>query len=157
MRAKMVIIVTMVLMASLMAVVNSASGQVVGSQARVTSVEVSPKTIAVGGKVSVTVRVGNDGDAPGTLTLIMKVDGREVGKQDVQVNAGKTATVSFEYVETVIGEHTVNVNGVEVPFTAARPAPMSLTLMLALAWTVLAAAIGAWLFLRARARRYHPR
>ena len=84
---------------------------------------IEPASIDIGQSVSITVDVTNEGEASGTKTVTLFVDGGRVEGKDVTLGAGATETVSFTYVEQDAGTHTVRVEGLTGQFEAVGPAP----------------------------------
>jgi hypothetical protein len=62
---------------------------------KVQSIEIDPLTVTVGGQVSVSVSVVNEGEDEGTETLELFVDDEVVGSEDVTLAGGETDTLEF--------------------------------------------------------------
>ena len=84
---------------------------------------IEPASIDIGQSVTITVDVTNEGEAAGTSTVALFVDGDRVQDKDVTLDPGATETVSFTYVEPDAGTHTVRVEGLTGQFEAVGPAP----------------------------------
>jgi len=72
----------------------------------------SPSTATVGDAVTVSGDITNSGDADGTTTATLSVDGSTAGTSEVTLSAGSSSTVSFEYDTTGLdaGSHTLTVS-----------------------------------------------
>ena len=82
----------------------------------VTALDINPRQVREGEKVTVTAEVTNDGGVTGTHKLELKIDGRTAAEKEVSVLPGETELVTFEVVETKAGEHKVEVGGLEDKF-----------------------------------------
>ncbi|WP_254861586.1 CARDB domain-containing protein [Halovivax gelatinilyticus] len=80
---------------------------------QVTSVDVSPTQIEVGDSVDVTAVVENFGDAAGSTTLSLTVDGEEVATESVSLEADEETTVEFTKAFDEAGEYNLAVDGVD--------------------------------------------
>jgi len=77
----------------------------------VTDATVATDEVAVGEPTTVTATVANDGDAEGTFTAELVVDGAVVDSKRVVVAAGESRTVAFERSFREAGDVTVGVSG----------------------------------------------
>lgn len=85
----------------------------VGAQADigVTSVTISPDSVKEGETVTITATVENTGDAPGSHTLVLKIDNEvEATKEIVDLAADGSETVIFTVTKDVAGDYIVYVN-----------------------------------------------
>jgi len=95
----------------------------VGAQAdiKVTSVTISPDSVKEGETVTITATVTNTGDAPGSHTLVLKIDDEvEATKEIVDLAADGSQTVTFTVAKDVAGDYIVDVNGRPGYFTVTR-------------------------------------
>lgn len=83
---------------------------------------ISPTEVEIGQAVTVTVDVENVGEAAGTKTLTLKIDGVEVETRDVTVGGGKTETVSFTLVRDIEGTYSIEIDGLSGSVTVKAPA-----------------------------------
>ncbi|MCK4331245.1 MAG: hypothetical protein KAW81_01695, partial [Dehalococcoidia bacterium] len=95
----------------------------VGAQAdiKVTSVTISPDSVKEGETVTITATVTNTGDAPGSHTLVLKIDNEvEATKEIVDLAADASQTVTFTVTKDVAGDYIVDLNGFPGYFTVTR-------------------------------------
>lgn len=95
----------------------------VGAQAdiEVTSVTISPDSVKEGETVTITATVTNTGDAPGSHTLVLKIDNEvEATEEIVDLAADGSQTVTFTVAKDVAGDYIVDVNGRPGYFTVTR-------------------------------------
>jgi len=89
----------------------------------VTSASLDETTIFEGDSAVTTATVSNDGDARGTFTAGLRVDGTVVDITSVAVQAGETETVTFERTFTRAGDYAIAVNGTSAgTLTVEQPA-----------------------------------
>ena len=95
----------------------------VGAQAdiEVTGVTISPDSVKEGETVTITATVKNTGDAPGSYTLVLKIDNEvEATKEIVDLAADASQTVAFTVTKDVAGDYIVDLNGFPGYFTVTR-------------------------------------
>jgi hypothetical protein len=110
------------------ATVESQSGTFAVTQANpaaftVSNLQISKTTATAGESLTVTVTVANTGGASGTYTLSVKLDGAEKYSEAITLEAGKSTTKTYTVSSTVVGAHTVAVDGSSVQFTVAAAPP----------------------------------
>jgi len=91
----------------------------------VSGLTVSSASIDVGGSVTVTVDVSNDGGREGTYTAVLKINGTQEDSQDVTLAGGETESVDFNVSGKSAGTYTVDVDGQSGSFTVKAPATTS--------------------------------
>lgn len=79
----------------------------------VTPLTVAPREVSPGEMVTVVVRVRNDGDLPGSTTLIVRVNGDVVERRDVQVPGKGTRTEEFQVSRDDSGDYVVDVQALQ--------------------------------------------
>lgn len=79
----------------------------------VTDVSVNETELSAGDTVAVNATVENTGDAAGTLTADLEIDGTAVANASVDVEPGETETVEFTYTFDTAGDFVVSIDGVE--------------------------------------------
>jgi len=99
----------------------SASLTIVAPEFQTSNLQVSPSPVTPGETVTITVDVENSGDASGSYTVILTVNGVEVDEETVTVAAGGTETISFSLSEDVEDTYEVEVDGLTSSFTVAPP------------------------------------
>ena len=105
-----------------------------------------------GEAVQVSVVVFNQGDATGTETYTLRLDGEEVATEEVILDAGMAVTITFNIVTRDRGVHLVQVDGLEAEFLVTRPAPLGATIPLIVIFGLLVAALAALLYAQSRRR-----
>ncbi len=106
--------------------------------------QVSAKTVEASQQVTITVKVSNSGDAAGSRTVTLKINGTVEATKDVTVSAGAAQTVSFSISKGKAGVYNVDIDGQTSSFevTAAPGAPIGLIIgILAAALIVIGAAV----------------
>ena len=93
------------------------------AQFAVKELVVSPARVGVGREITVSVTVENTGDAAGTYTVTLKVDGAVVESREVELGPGESTVVTFTIVGEEVGEHTVEVDGLTRKFVVTAAAP----------------------------------
>lgn len=118
------------------------------------TLRVEPDTVTSGESVTISIDVKNEGDAIGTRTIPLLVDGVEVGDRRITIEAADTVTVTFTHVELVPGSHSVEVDGEVAQFTvveAAEAAAFPIIIIIVVVVVVLLlGGVGAFLFFRSR-------
>jgi hypothetical protein len=87
------------------------TGDQVTSKFDVTSVTVALSESTLGQKVTITANVKNSGDATGTYSAALLINGKTEGSKDVTLTAGEAKAVEFEYTPTVEGTYNIEVGG----------------------------------------------
>ncbi|WP_247731585.1 beta strand repeat-containing protein [Halovivax limisalsi] len=77
----------------------------------VVGIDAAATTVAPGEEISVTVTVANDGDAAGTQSLELTVDGTVVASASVDVAAGATVVETVSYTFESAGSYALAING----------------------------------------------
>jgi hypothetical protein len=86
------------------------------------SLVISPTTVAPGEKVNISVSVANTGNLSGNFTVVLNINGVKEVEQSVTVAAGSSQTVSFSVAREKAGSYNVTIGGLNGSFTVA-PAP----------------------------------
>ncbi|OYR48470.1 APHP domain-containing protein [Halorubrum sp. Ea1] len=95
----------------------------------VTGLTLSDSVISVGDTVTVTADITNTGDAEGTYTADLAVDGTVEESNSVDVDAGSTETVSFIPSLETAGDYTISVgDGPTRDLTVVEPAPANISI-----------------------------
>ncbi len=76
----------------------------------------TPREIWPNQTLTTTVTATNTGVETDVLAVMLTVDGSPVGRQTIQLNAGESTTVDFNYTETAEGKHNVKVNSLSGTF-----------------------------------------
>jgi len=87
------------------------------------SLTLSPADVEPKGEVTVSVKVENTGEQPGTYSAELKLDGASKETKTGTLAGGATATVTFKVSSQVEGKHTVQVGDQTGSFTATTPPP----------------------------------
>jgi uncharacterized membrane protein len=83
---------------------------------------ISPTEVGIGGSVTISVRVVNNGEVGGSYEVILKIDNVVVATTGVTLDSGAFQIVSFTTVQYVARTYTVTVGGLSGTFTV-KPAP----------------------------------
>ncbi len=86
------------------------------------SLSVSPSTVGINERVTISVVVSNTGGLSGSYIVTFKINGLQVTTKNVFVAGGASETVSFTRSTDVIGSHAVDVSGLSGTFTVRSPA-----------------------------------
>ena len=90
----------------------------------VSDLSVTPSEVEPGEAVTVSAKVSNVGEASGSYTVEVKLDGVAVDSKTVTLSGGASQALSFTVSSEVVGSHTVGVDGLTGRSTvAAPPAP----------------------------------
>jgi hypothetical protein len=88
------------------------------------SLIISPSEVSVGEAVTISVSIINTGDAAGSYTVTLKINGVVEATKEVTLSAGTSQEVTFTAVKDVAGTYTVDVDGLSGSFTVKeKPAP----------------------------------
>ena len=115
----------------------------------VSQLSISPIEVQVGEEVIVSATVANTGEAKGSYTATLKINGVTVATKKVTVAGGKTTKVTFSVVRDVSGGYQVDIDGQTGSFTVAK-APLAWWIWLIVGLAVVAV-IGVVVWLRHRA------
>lgn len=88
----------------------------------VENAELSDSTVEAGETVVISAEVVNVGDAGGTFTAVLRVNGLAVHGRTVEVGAGEKTVVRFERTFEEPGEYALSVNGADVGVVTVTPA-----------------------------------
>jgi hypothetical protein len=102
------LLLALVFIASL-AVVGCGGGGAASFQ--VTNLVINPSEIEAGGEVAISVSVANSGDASGSYAATLTVAGTAVETKNVEIAAGASATVSFDYSPADAGTLAISIGG----------------------------------------------
>jgi hypothetical protein len=86
------------------------------------SLAISPTTVAPSEKVNISVSMANTGNLNGSYTVVLNINGVKEVEQSVTVAAGSSQTVSFSVAREKAGSYSVTIGGLNGSFTVA-PAP----------------------------------
>jgi len=86
------------------------------------SLVVTPTEIVAGESVTVKADVKNTGEAEGTYTATMTVDGKVIEAKDIPISAGTTEMVSFTYSPDDIGTHSLGLDELTTTLKVLKPA-----------------------------------
>ncbi len=84
---------------------------------------VYPEPIEVGGTTFIATQLANTGEAEGTHTLTLKINGAVERTRDVTLDGGTEEGVVFAYSPQTAGEYQVDLDGLTATFTATEPPP----------------------------------
>ncbi len=101
----------LVIVSALLMVLTVLSGCKAPANFEVTSLEVMPLEVIAGEAVDVTAEVENTGASEGTYTAVLMVDGVEVERKDIVIEAGATGTVTFSLAKDTPGSYQIGVGG----------------------------------------------
>ena len=99
--------------------------------------DISPSTASGGEHVSTSVTVTNMGDLEGNYTAILKIDGAEVARQEVNLAGGVSKTVNFPVTERDAGNYSVAIGELTGSFTVTAQQPAGVS------WPLVGGIIGA--------------
>jgi len=105
--------------------VTSEAQSVKPAEFQVTDLTINPTEVIAGEPVEISVTVTNVGEATGTYTVNLQIDGEIRDSQDVTLAGQAAETVEFELTETNAGSHTVMVDSQSGTFTVESLAPPS--------------------------------
>jgi len=102
---------------------------------RITGLSVEPSEVELGKEVTVSVNVANIGEAEGSYTVVLKVDGATEETKTVTLAGGTSTTVEFKVTKKTPGVYSVEVAGLKDEFKVKEPplAPFPLEYLLAAA------------------------
>ncbi len=88
---------------------------------RLSSLAISPTTVAPSEKVNISVSVANTGNLNGSYIVVLNINGVKEAEQSVTVAAGSSQTVSFSVAKEKAGSYSVTVDGLSGSFTVVAP------------------------------------
>lgn len=88
------------------------------SNIKVTNLSISPHYVELGEKVIISATVTNSGGIQISYPAILRINGSEVEKKSVVLNAGENQVVSFTVAKEYAGTYTVELGGLTDTFTA---------------------------------------
>ena len=93
----------------------------------ITDLAITPTEVYIGEAVTITAEVKNKGDAPGSYTVKLKINGVVEEKKTVTLAAHEKKTVTFTVIKEEAGTYKVEVNGLKGEFIVSEPPPASAT------------------------------
>jgi len=85
---------------------------------------ISPSEVNVGEAITISVLISNAGDAAGSYTVTLKINGVVEATKEVTLSAGISQEVTFTAVKDVAGTYAVDIDGLSGSFTVKeKPAP----------------------------------
>jgi len=85
---------------------------------------ISPSAVYIGETVTIGVLIINSGDAAGSYTVTLKIDGVVEETREITLNAGASGEVTFTTAKEVAGTYSVEVSGLSGSFTVEEePGP----------------------------------
>jgi len=87
---------------------------------------ISPSEVNIGEAITISILISNAGDAAGSYTVTLKINGVVEATKEVTLSAGTSQEVTFTAVKDVAGTYAVDVNGLSGSFIVReKPAPPS--------------------------------
>jgi len=93
----------------------------------VSNLKLNPTKATVGEEVIVSVAVRNVGEAAGTYTVSLWIDGVKEKTKTVSLAGGESKNVFFTIIKKTVGDHTVRIDGLEAKFKIVK-APSTITI-----------------------------
>jgi hypothetical protein len=84
---------------------------------------ISPTEVGIGGSVTISVRVVNNGEVGGSYEVILKIDNVVVATTGVTLDSGAFQIVSFTTIQYVARTYTVTIDGQSGTFTVKSTLP----------------------------------
>ena len=84
---------------------------------------VTPEKVRVGETVTITADVANTGEAEGSYSVVLKINGVVEATKEITVNAGFSKEVTFIISKDVAGTYSVEVDGLTGSFTVKPVVP----------------------------------
>lgn len=106
------------------------------------SLNLSPLETEIGQAVAVSVLVTNSGQAEGSYSVALTINGEAIETRELTM-AGGSQTVSFSFTGDEAGSYAVDVNGLEGSFTVLEAPLLPIGLPKAVVWTILGLAMAA--------------
>jgi len=108
------------------------------------NLRVSPETVAAGEEVTITVTLANTGDAAGSRTVTLKINGVVEATQDITLSADASRSVEFKVTRDQAGVYNVEVDGQLSSFEVTVPlAPLGPPMGMIIGIVVVVILIGA--------------
>ena len=118
----------------------------------ITDLAVEPEEVEIGDEVTISATVTNVGEAEGSYTLALEIDG-VVEKTEILMLAGGTSTtIEFRVTRADKGTYNVQVGELEREFTIKEPPPVPFPIeyLIAVAAIAIAGGVGGFIFLKRR-------
>jgi hypothetical protein len=90
-----------------------------------TDLKIEPTAVLADEPLTVSVKITNIGEASGSYTVELKIDGTTSESKSVNLSGGATEIVDFEVTEISPGPHTVNIDTLSGSFTVESSSPAS--------------------------------
>jgi hypothetical protein len=87
----------------------------------ISNISVTPDLCLPDESVTVSSLVGNIGGIEGNYTVTLKLNGSTVETKQILLSPGENKTVDFSIKQQVVGNYTVDVNGLSSIFTVSQP------------------------------------
>jgi S-layer protein (TIGR01567 family) len=87
---------------------------------------IKPLEVSAGKDATISVDVGNMGNAAGNKSVELFVNGNVTDSKEVSLDVGKNTTVTFEHVEEAPGNYTVEVGGETATYTVKEKSSLLL-------------------------------
>ncbi|UCB42373.1 MAG: DcrB-related protein [Dehalococcoidales bacterium] len=91
------------------------------------SLEITPSTVATGDTATISVDLANIGSAEGTYTVTFSLDGVVIDTMDVTIPTETTREVTFTVVKETVGEYTVEIGSLSGTLHVVKPAEFQLS------------------------------
>jgi hypothetical protein len=82
----------------------------------VSQLKINPASINSGDKVNISVFIENTGDLEGTYPIILLVDDETMETREIDLEGGGSMMLSFSFSAYAVGEHTINIDGLQGVF-----------------------------------------
>jgi hypothetical protein len=79
------------------------------AQFEINSLDITPKEVAVGDKVSISARIINTGNAGGLYSVALTVDGKKVDTKAINLDPGSAQTVTFSLIKNEAGTYKIGI------------------------------------------------
>ncbi|MCW4026736.1 MAG: hypothetical protein NWE76_04540 [Candidatus Bathyarchaeota archaeon] len=103
---------------------------------RITDLTVTPEEAEAGSQVTVSMTVTNEGEAEGSYSVVLNINGAEENTETVVLAGGASTTVEFTVTRTEEGTYSVQVDDLQGQFTIRPPParfPMEYLIVIAIA------------------------
>ncbi|MFC1957566.1 carboxypeptidase regulatory-like domain-containing protein [Chloroflexota bacterium] len=91
------------------------------------ALSIRPAEVDVGRSVSISALVTNTGDLSGTYEVVLKINDAVLETKQVTLAGDESQTVSFSVTRSVVGEYTVDINGLTGTFKAKEHQALAAT------------------------------
>jgi oligopeptide transport system substrate-binding protein len=98
-----------------------------GSKVTISTVSLAPEKPSLNQAVTIGVNVMNSGKKAESYSAVLKINDAQVDTRQININAGDTQTISFQYTPAASGVFKVDINGQTASFTVVKPAAFSVT------------------------------